>query len=165
MNYNHSLEDLSNCLSEEVGKKYNYIKLKKRITFINEIINLVKIKFDELNDFNIVHNEEYKIKSKSNYDEKTNDYYIPTLNISYYLTDIDIAYPLLYKFIHSINKLNYTERFITINSIMHNYTDDDIMNETGLYKNKYNLVKKSAVVKLSEALDIADRTFDFKNML
>lgn len=165
--------DEAGCLNENIISQYDYIEFKNDFEEIVDILATNKLvhaihqeylKYEITEDlqFIIVFDEDYKdytIDKSPNSNETTvsnSDTSIITLDRKSYDKSIKLCMQLLKRVKKSFDNLNEVEKFI-IKSLEFDTpksTDEELMYNLRMYKNKYYTCKKSAYIKLGLQLNI-----------
>lgn len=165
--------DQEGCLNENIISQYDYIEFKNDFEEIVDILATNKLvhaihqeylKYEITDDlqFIVAYDEDYKDYTidKSTNDNKTivsnSDTSIITLNRKSYDKSIKLCMQLLKRVKKSFDNLNEVEKFI-IKSLEFDTpksTDEELIENLTMYKNKYYICKKSAYIKMVLQLNI-----------
>lgn len=168
---------ISNTLSSNMIKKYNFNRMRKEFHHLLDLIQenyyyhicyqeFLKFNIDEKLNFIVLEDPNYKIETIDKWGRMLNeDSSFKIYNIDLYRKEIVLCENLLYRIRDSYNNLDEVEKFIIKNFEFMNpalFTDEALMDELMIYKDKYYDSKKSAYIKLGLQLnlDIENRTDD-----
>lgn len=162
--------DNSNMLSKNIIKEYNYFDMKEKILEVQCIIDTFQCIYINQNlgiDFNP---KDFKLFCNNKSINNVDNTKILSLNLSYYEKDIILAFDLVEKYISAWNRLNGVERYILCNNLLYELndgalTDEDMIIDLGIYKDKYNHYKHSAYIKFGILLGLNEELLDFNGIL
>ena len=161
--------EVSNSLSSSIIKKYNFNNMRKEFHDILDLMQenyfnhvcyqeFLKYNIDEELNFIVIEDPNYTVKSVDKYGRNLKqDSVFRIFSKEMYKQEIILCENLLYRVRDSYNNLDEVEKFIIKNFEFMNqskYTDETLMDELLLYKNKYYDLKKSAYIKMGLQLNL-----------
>ena len=161
--------EVSNSLSSSIIKKYNFNNMRKEFHDILDLMQenyfnhvcyqeFLKYNIDEELNFIVIEDPNYTVKSVDKYGRNLKqDSVFRIFSKEMYKQEIILCENLLYRVRDSYNNLDEVEKFIIKNFEFMNqskYTDETLMDELLLYKDKYYDLKKSAYIKMGLQLNL-----------
>ena len=161
--------EVSNSLSSSIIKKYNFNNMRKEFHDILDLMQenyfnhvcyqeFLKYNIDEELNFIVIEDPNYTVESIDKYGRNLKqDSVFRIFSKEMYKQEIILCENLLYRVRDSYNNLDEVEKFIIKNFEFMNqskYTDETLMDELLLYKNKYYDLKKSAYIKMGLQLNL-----------
>ena len=161
--------EVSNSLSSSIIKKYNFNNMRKEF---HDILDLMQENYfnhvcyqeffnyniDEELNFIVIEDPNYTVESVDKYGRNLKqDSVFRIFSKEMYKQEIILCENLLYRVRDSYNTLDEVEKFIIKNFEFMNqskYTDETLMDELLLYKDKYYDLKKSAYIKMGLQLNL-----------
>ena len=155
--------EVSNSLSSSIIKKYNFNNMRKEFHDILDLMQenyfnhvcyqeFLKYNIDEELNFIVIEDPNYMVESVDKYGRNLKqDSVFRIFSKEMYKQEIILCENLLYRVRDSYNNLDEVEKFIIKNFEFMNqskYTDETLMDELLLYKDKYYDLKKSAYIKM-----------------
>lgn len=161
--------EVSNSLSSSIIKKYNFNNMRKEFHDILDLMQenyfnhvcyqeFLKYNIDEELNFIVIEDPNYTVESVDKYGRNLKqDSVFRIFSKEMYKQEIILCENLLYRVRDSYNNLDEVEKFIIKNFEFMNqskYTDETLMDELLLYKDKYYDLKKSAYIKMGLQLNL-----------
>lgn len=161
--------EVSNSLSSSIIKKYNFNNMRKEFHDILDLMQenyfnhvcyqeFLKYNIDEELNFIVIEDPNYMVESVDKYGRNLKqDSVFRIFSKEMYKQEIILCENLLYRVRDSYNNLDELEKFIIKNFEFMNqskYTDETLMDELLLYKDKYYDLKKSAYIKMGLQLNL-----------
>ena len=161
--------EVSNSLSSSIIKKYNFNNMRKEFHDILDLMQenyfnhvcyqeFLKYNIDEELNFIVIEDPNYTVESVDKYGRNLKqDSVFRIFSKEMYKQEIILCENLLYRVRDSYNNLDELEKFIIKNFEFMNqskYTDETLMDELLLYKDKYYDLKKSAYIKMGLQLNL-----------
>lgn len=161
--------EVSNSLSSSIIKKYNFNNMRKEFHDILDLMQenyfnhvcyqeFLKYNIDEELNFIVIEDPNYMVESVDKYGRNLKqDSVFRIFSKEMYKQEIILCENLLYRVRDSYNNLDEVEKFIIKNFEFMNqskYTDETLMDELLLYKDKYYDLKKSAYIKMGLQLNL-----------
>ena len=161
--------EVSNSLSSSIIKKYNFNNMRKEFHDILDLMQenyfnhvcyqeFLKYNIDEELNFIVIEDPNYTVESVDKYGRNLKqDSVFRIFSKEMYKQEIILCENLLYRVRDSYNNLEELEKFIIKNFEFMNqskYTDETLMDELLLYKDKYYDLKKSAYIKMGLQLNL-----------
>ncbi|HIT37391.1 MAG TPA: hypothetical protein IAB59_02785 [Candidatus Onthousia faecipullorum] len=161
--------EVSNSLSSSIIKKYNFNNMRKEFHDILDLMQenyfnhvcyqeFLKYNIDEELNFIVIEDPNYTVESVDKYGRNLKqDLVFRIFSKEMYKQEIILCENLLYRVRDSYNNLDEVEKFIIKNFEFMNqskYTDETLMDELLLYKDKYYDLKKSAYIKMGLQLNL-----------
>lgn len=161
--------EVSNSLSSSIIKKYNFNNMRKEFHDILDLMQenyfnhvcyqeFLKYNIDEELNFIVIEDTNYTVESVDKYGRNLKqDSVFRIFSKEMYKQEIILCENLLYRVRDSYNNLDEVEKFIIKNFEFMNqskYTDETLMDELLLYKDKYYDLKKSAYIKMGLQLNL-----------
>ena len=161
--------EVSNSLSSSIIKKYNFNNMRKEFHDILDLMQenyfnhvcyqeFLKYNIDEELNFIVIEDPNYTVESIDKYGRNLKqDSVFRIFSKEMYKQEIILCENLLYRVRDSYNNLDEVEKFIIKNFEFMNqskYTDETLMDELLLYKDKYYDLKKSAYIKMGLQLNL-----------
>ena len=161
--------EVSNSLSSSIIKKYNFNNMRKEFHDILDLMQenyfnhvyyqeFLKYNIDEELNFIVIEDPNYTVESVDKYGRNLKqDSVFRIFSKEMYKQEIILCENLLYRVRDSYNNLDEVEKFIIKNFEFMNqskYTDETLMDELLLYKDKYYDLKKSAYIKIGLQLNL-----------
>lgn len=161
--------EVSSSLSSSMIKKYNFNNMRKEFrdvldlmqeNYFNHICyqHFLKFNIDEQLNFVVLEDKNYKVESIDKWGRcLQQDSTFKIYNKEMYKKEIVLCENLLYRVRDSYKNLDEVEKFIIKNFEFMSptqYTDETLMNELMLYKDKYYESKKSAYIKMGLQLNL-----------
>lgn len=161
--------EVSNSLSSSIIKKYNFNNMRKEFHDILDLMQenyfnhvcyqeFLKYNIDEELNFIVIEDANYTVESIDKYGRNLKqDSVFRIFSKEMYKQEIILCENLLYRVRDSYNNLDEVEKFIIKNFEFMNqskYTDETLMDELLLYKDKYYDLKKSAYIKMGLQLNL-----------
>ena len=161
--------EVSNLLSSSIIKKYNFNNMRKEFHDILDLMQenyfnhvcyqeFLKYNIDEELNFIVIEDPNYTVESVDKYGRNLKqDSVFRIFSKEMYKQEIILCENLLYRVRDSYNNLDELEKFIIKNFEFMNqskYTDETLMDELLLYKDKYYDLKKSAYIKMGLQLNL-----------
>ena len=161
--------EVSNSLSSSIIKKYNFNNMRKEFHDILDLLQenyfnhvcyqeFLKYNIDEELNFIVIEDPNYTVESVDKYGRNLKqDSVFRIFSKEMYKQEIILCENLLYRVRDSYNNLDELEKFIIKNFEFMNqskYTDETLMDELLLYKDKYYDLKKSAYIKMGLQLNL-----------
>lgn len=161
--------EVSNSLSSSIIKKYNFNNMWKEFHDILDLMQenyfnhvcyqeFLKYNIDEELNFIVIEDPNYTVESVDKYGRNLKqDSVFRIFSKEMYKQEIILCENLLYRVRDSYNNLDEVEKFIIKNFEFMNqskYTDETLMDELLLYKDKYYDLKKSAYIKMGLQLNL-----------
>lgn len=161
--------EVSNSLSSSILKKYNFNNMRKEFHDILDLMQenyfnhvcyqeFLKYNIDEELNFIVIEDPNYTVESVDKYGRNLKqDSVFRIFSKEMYKQEIILCENLLYRVRDSYNNLDEVEKFIIKNFEFMNqskYTDETLMDELLLYKDKYYDLKKSAYIKMGLQLNL-----------
>ena len=161
--------EVSNSLSSSIIKKYNFNNMRKEFHDILDLMQenyfnhvcyqeFLKYNIDEELNFIVIEDPNYMVESVDKYGRNLKqDSVFRIFSKEMYKQEIILCENLLYRVWDSYNNLDELEKFIIKNFEFMNqskYTDETLMDELLLYKDKYYDLKKSAYIKMGLQLNL-----------
>ena len=161
--------EVSNLLSSSIIKKYNFNNMRKEFHDILDLMQenyfnhvcyqeFLKYNIDEELNFIVIEDPNYTVESVDKYGRNLKqDSVFRIFSKEMYKQEIILCENLLYRVRDSYNNLDEVEKFIIKNFEFMNqskYTDETLMDELLLYKDKYYDLKKSAYIKMGLQLNL-----------
>ena len=161
--------EVSNSLSSSIIKKYNFNNMRKEFHDILDLMQenyfnhvcyqeFLKYNIDEELNFIVIEDPNYMVESVDKYGRNLKqDSVFRIFSKEMYKQEIILCENLLYRVRDSYNNLDELEKFIIKNFEFMNqskYTDETLMDELLLYKDKYSDLKKSAYIKMGLQLNL-----------
>lgn len=161
--------EVSNSLSSSIIKKYNFNNMRKEFYDILDLMQenyfnhvcyqeFLKYNIDEELNFIVIEDPNYTVESVDKYGRNLKqDSVFRIFSKEMYKQEIILCENLLYRVRDSYNNLDEVEKFIIKNFEFMNqskYTDETLMDELLLYKDKYYDLKKSAYIKMGLQLNL-----------
>ena len=161
--------EVSNSLSSSIIKKYNFNNMRKEFHDILDLMQenyfnhvcyqeFLKYNIDEELNFIVIEDPNYTVESVDKYGRNLKqDSVFRIFSKEMYKQEIILCENLLYRVRDSYNTLDEVEKFIIKNFEFMNqskYTDETLMDELLLYKDKYYDLKKSAYIKMGLQLNL-----------
>lgn len=161
--------EVSNSLSSSIIKKYNFNNMRKEFHDILDLMQenyfnhvfyqeFLKYNIDEELNFIVIEDPNYTVESVDKYGRNLKqDSVFRIFSKEMYNQEIILCENLLYRVRDSYNNLDELEKFIIKNFEFMNqskYTDETLMDELLLYKDKYYDLKKSAYIKMGLQLNL-----------
>ena len=161
---------ISNTLSSNMIKKYNFNRMRKEFHHLLDLIQenyyyhicyqeFLKFNIDEKLNFIVLEDPNYKIETIDKWGRMLNeDSSFKIYNIDLYRKEIVLCENLLYRIRDSYNNLDEVEKFIIKSLEFDNppETDEVLIDRLMTYKNGYYISKKSAYIKMALQLNIKD---------
>ena len=161
--------EVTNSLSSSIIKKYNFNNMRKEFHDILDLMQenyfnhvcyqeFLKYNIDEELNFIVIEDPNYMVESVDKYGRNLKqDSVFRIFSKEMYKQEIILCENLLYRVRDSYNNLDELEKFIIKNFEFMNqskYTDETLMDELLLYKDKYYDLKKSAYIKMGLQLNL-----------
>lgn len=161
--------EVSNSLSSSIIKKYNFNNMRKEFhdildlkqeIYFNHVCyqEFLKYNIDEELNFIVIEDPNYTVESVDKYRRNLKqDSVFRIFSKEMYKQEIILCENLLYRVRDSYNNLDELEKFIIKNFEFMNqskYTDETLMDELLLYKDKCYDLKKSAYIKMDLQLNL-----------
>lgn len=161
--------EVSNSLSSSIIKKYNFNNMRKEFHDILDLMQenyfnhvcyqeFLKYNIDEELNFIVIEDPNYMVESVDKYGRNLKqDSVFRIFSKEMYKQEIILCENLLYRVRDSYNNLDEVEKFIIKNFEFMNqskYTDETLIDELLLYKDKYYDLKKSAYIKMGLQLNL-----------
>lgn len=161
--------EVSNSLSSSIIKKYNFNNMRKEFHDILDLMQenyfnhvcyqeFLKYNIDEELNFIVIEDPNYTVESVDKYGRNLKqDSVFRIFSKEMYKQEIILCENLLYRVRDSYNNLDEVEKFIIKNFEFMNqskYTDETLIDELLLYKDKYYDLKKSAYIKMGLQLNL-----------
>ena len=161
--------EVSNSLSSSIIKKYNFNNMRKEFHDILDLMQenyfnhvcyqeFLKYNIDEELNFIVIEDPNYTVEYVDKYGRNLKqDSVFRIFSKEMYKQEIILCENLLYRVRDSYNNLDEVEKFIIKNFEFMNqskYTDETLMDELLLYKDKYYDLKKSAYIKMGLQLNL-----------
>ncbi len=161
--------EVSNSLSSSIIKKYNFNNMRKEFHDILDLMQenyfnhvcyqeFLKYNIDEELNFIVIEDANYTVESIDKYGRNLKqDSVFRIFSKEMYKKEIILCENLLYRVRDSYNNLDEVEKFIIKNfefMSQSKYTDETLMDELLLYKDKYYDLKKSAYIKMGLQLNL-----------
>ena len=161
--------EVSNSLSSSIIKKYNFNNMRKEFHDILDLMQenyfnhvcyqeFLKYNIDEELNFIVIEDPNYTVESVDKYGRNLKqDSVFRIFSKEMYKQEIILCENLLYTERDTYTNLDEVEKFIIKNFEFMNqskYTDETLMDELLLYKDKYYDLKKSAYIKMGLQLNL-----------
>jgi len=152
-----ALLDDTGCLSEKIMKSYDYMEMKRdfedilNTLYLNQMSNAF---YKESLQYSVNDDLEFIVTCSDPRNDK-NDIQIMTLDRTIYDNSYIVCEELLHKVKDAWNNLNEVERYILKCLYFDNpkIPDEEIIELLATYKNKFNLMKRSAYTKMNVILN------------
>jgi len=160
--------DESGMLSENTINKYDFIVHKESFNKLIDLISENYLIYGMIKELDYKVNDELEFVTFINEDEfKDEDPKIYTFERGFYDASQASCECLLYKIKLAWNNLNEVERYI-IKSLFFDKqtkTDEILMDEFHVSKNKYYIQKKSGIIKMSITMGLVTNLFPIESMI